>query len=64
MRKLKWVYICNLCGSVTLPEDGVDNMGESCKMLPDEWEQRGRSHLCPDCLKVLEKCPHWRAEYD
>lgn len=64
VRKLKWTYICNLCGNIALPVDKIDNMGDLYKTYPSGWEERGKIHLCPDCLNVLRKCPHWRIECD
>ena len=64
MYKLKWVYICNMCGKVVQPVPAIDIMGKPRKTYPDGWEQKGNSHLCADCVEVLARNPQRRAEYD
>lgn len=53
MKKLKWIYICNHCGDIALPEI-ILSPSEAYPVLPEGWGDIGnKTHLCPKCYKAF-----------
>lgn len=54
MKKRETVYICDHCGKVEIEEKGFCS-GFIVKMLPKDWTELGKEHLCPKCSKIYRK---------
>lgn len=55
MYKLKWVYICDFCGKVALPELAYCGAGDAVKRVPSGWIFNRQGHLCKECSDAMAK---------
>ena len=55
MRKIKRVYICDVCDAVELPRIRLSPCGMTHKTLPSGWEGVGSFHLCPACYEAFRQ---------
>lgn len=54
MYKLRFIYICDHCGKVELPEVvycGID----AVNIMPHNWGWLGKAHLCDECYAAYRK---------
>ena len=55
MKKRKTIYICDYCGAIALEETEYLYGGGFIKILPKDWTQLGKEHLCPKCSEIYHK---------
>lgn len=54
MKRLKWIYICDHCSAISLP-DVILSPSEAYSVLPEKWGEIGRKmHLCPKCYEAYK----------
>lgn len=55
MRKRKTIYICDHCGVIALEEKKYLFGGSFVYVLPEDWTQLGKEHLCPKCSEIYRR---------
>lgn len=55
MRKRKTIYICDHCGVIALEEKKYLFGGGFIYVLPKDWTQLGKEHICPKCSEIYRR---------
>lgn len=54
MRRRKTIYICDHCGEIALEEKKY-LFGGFIYVLPKDWTQLGKEHICPKCSEIYRR---------
>ena len=55
MKRLRWIYICDLCGKIALPRLAYCGDGDAVKGPPENWVGLRDYILCKTCVESLTK---------
>lgn len=52
--KLRWVYQCDICNTISLPQKIIGRDGIERKTIPRCWKRYGKFIICNNCQHKYE----------